>query len=293
MCTILNIITLERKLIKFSYYKFISIVRVTFLYLIGNIFVLNRYVFVNYRYVFVMEKNKQFVQVPNLDLKEKGLEMKDLVVYAYLRKHYNNTTKDAFPSFSLLVEESGISKPTIMRAVDRLEAAGYIEVKKDKKVNHYKFSDINKFEIYSFDFLDDQSLSVNDKAYIVCMQPHMFKNSELGIGKVTYSELDIAKMLNIDLRTLRKYEQHLQQGDKPVMSLVPTKKKDPQTGLTVEERIFDFEAYNNILALKFTEIDQKLEEKVSKTDYDKLLREFNELKKIVLTQEVKPEQITV
>jgi len=235
-----------------------------------------------------MEKNKQFVQVPNLDLSEKGLEMKDLVVYAYLRKHYNATTKDAFPSFSLLVEESGISKPTIMRAVDRLEAAGYIEVKKDKKVNHYKFSDINKFEIYSFDFLDDKSLSVNDKAYIVCMQPHMFKNSQLGTGKVTYSELDIARMLNIDLRTLRKYENHLQQGDKPVLSLVPTQKKDPQTGLMVEERIFDFEAYNNVLALKFNELDRKIEDKVSKEDYDKLLREFNELKKIVLTKEVEP-----
>ena len=34
-------------------------------------------------------------------------------------------------------------------------------------------------------------------------------DSELGIGKVTYSELDIAKMLGIDLRTLRKYENHL------------------------------------------------------------------------------------
>ena len=242
-----------------------------------------------------MEKNKQFVKVPNTDLAEKGLEMKDLVVYAYLRKHYNNTTKDAFPSFSLLVEESGISKPTLIRSVERLEAAGYIEVRKDKKVNHYKFSEINKFEIYSFDFLDDKSLSVNDKAYIVCMQPHMFKNPDTSKGKITYSELDIANMLNIDLRTLRKYESHLTEGDSPIMTLVPTKKKDPITGLAINERIFDFESYNNLIALKFVQTDNrindlenKVQNTVSKEDYDKLLREFRELKKQLLTKEVNP-----
>lgn len=238
-------------------------------------------------------ENKQFVKVPNINLKEQGLEMKDLVVYAYLKKHYNHITKEAFPSFSLLAEESGISKPTVMRCVDRLEAAGYISITKQQKVNHYTFSDVNKFEIYSFDFLDDKSLSVSDKAYIICMQPHMFKDSNLGIGKVTYSELDIAKTLNIDLRTLKKYESHLLDGDKPVMTLVPTKKKDPETGLAIQERVFDFEAYNNILALKFAEVKDELNDKVSKEEYDKLLNRVRELEKRLYTKEIEPEPITL
>lgn len=29
---------------------------------------------------------EQFVKVPNIDLASKGLEMKDLVIYAYLKK---------------------------------------------------------------------------------------------------------------------------------------------------------------------------------------------------------------
>ena len=184
--------------------------------------------------------NEQFVKVPNIDLASQGLEMKDLVIYAYLKKHYNNVTKDSFPSFQTLSEESGISKPTVIKSVNRLQASGYINISKIKKVNHYTFSDVNKFEIYSFDFLEDRTLTTADKAYIICMQPHMFKDSNLGIGKVIYSELDIANKLGIDLRTLRKYENHLQQGDKPVMTLVPTKKKDPMTGLVMQERIFDF-----------------------------------------------------
>lgn len=231
---------------------------------------------------------KQFVKVPNIDLKAQGLEMKDLVVYAYLKKHYNHITKEAFPSFSLLAEESGISKPTVMKCVDRLEKAGYISINKVKKVNHYTFSEVNKFEIYSFDFLDDPTLNTNDKAYIICMQPHMFKNNDLGIGKVTYSELEIAEKLNIDYRTLRKYENHLQEGDKPIMTLVPTAKKDPVTGLAVNERIFDFEAYNNLLACKFKQIDERLDDTVSKKEYDQLLRRVKELEKQLNTEEVQP-----
>ena len=230
----------------------------------------------------------QFVQVPTINLTEEGLDMRDLVIYAYLKKHYNAVTKESFPSLDLLAEESGISKPTVVKCLARLEAANYITIKKVKRCNHYTFSDIKKFEIYSFDFLEDSSLSTSDKAYIICMQPHMFKDSNLGIGKVTYSELDIAKQLNIDLRTLRKYENRLQQGDRPIMSLIPSKKKDPVTGLVIQERVFDFEAYNNILALKFQQIDSELQDKVSRVEYEKLLEEIKELKKQLNTKEVTP-----
>ena len=85
----------------------------------------------------------------------------------------------------------------------------------------------------------------------------MFK-TESGLGKVEFQEIDLAKMLNIDTRTLRKYEKHLQQRDKPIMTIIPTTKRDPITGLSINERVFDFEAYNNILAIKFEQIDDSI-----------------------------------
>ena len=223
----------------------------------------------------------QFVTVPKiLNLSEDNLEMKDLVVYANLKRHYNKITKDSFPSLDTLAKKVGVTKPTVIKSLKRLEAAGYINIIKSKNNNKYTFSEKKNIEIFSFDFLDDPNLSLQTKALIISMQPHMFKNKQLGIGKVTYSELDIARMLNIDLRTLHKYEAPLLvNGDKPIMTLIPTKKIDSETGLPIQERIYDFEAYNNILALKFQQIDDELQDKVSKKDYDMLVREYKELKK--------------
>lgn len=236
--------------------------------------------------------SEQFVKVPTIDLKNTGLEMKDLVVYAYLRKHYNPLTKESFPSLDALSKESQISKPTILKAISRLKAAGYIFIEKIGRINHYTFSDLKKFEIYSYDFLDDKSLTTADKAYLICMQPHMFRNGSSRCGVIEYSDLSIARQLNIDLKTLKTYENHLQQGDRPVLTLVPTAKRDPETGLAIQERIFDFESYNNILALKFQQIDEELDSKVSKAEYDStiknLMNRIKELEKQLNTTEVHP-----
>lgn len=73
-----------------------------------------------------MEKKDQFVKVPTKELKDRGLDMKDIVIYAYLKKHYNHITKEAYPSMDLLVKESGISKPTIIKCINNLVGADYI-----------------------------------------------------------------------------------------------------------------------------------------------------------------------
>jgi len=232
--------------------------------------------------------SEQYIQIPNKVLKEDTLSNRDIVTYAYLKRHYNHKTKESFPSFDTLSKESGISKPTIMQCVQHLSNANYIFINKIGKTNHYTFSEEKKFEIYSFDFLDDTTKSLSDKAYLIRMQPYLFKDQNLGIGKVTYSDIEIAEKLHIDLRTLHKYENRLQQGEQPIMTLVPTKKLDPDTGLPIQERVFDFDAYNNLIALKFQQVDEELADKVSKVEYEKLLNRVRELEKQINTTEVTP-----
>lgn len=222
---------------------------------------------------------EQFVKVPNTDMESDGLNRKDKLVYAYLKMHYNEQDKYSFPSIDLIVKESGISKPTVIKCIKNLQDAKYIRIEKVGKQNHYFFNEVNGFEIYSFEFLKDKTLSREDKEYIIVLQQHMYKDKDLGIGKITYSEIDIAKILDVDMRTLKKYETHLQERERPIMTIIPTQKKDPITGLMLQERIFDFDAYNNILALKFKEIDSKLDDKVSKEDFEKLVKIVNKITK--------------
>lgn len=253
---------------------------------IGLILYKHRFNFVVNRFNFVNMEREQFVKVPNETLDDKDLEMRDKLIYAYLKKHYNHKTNDSFPSLDTLVKESGISKPTVIKCISNLEKAGYISVSKVKKVNHYTFSEIHKFEIYSFDFLDDPTLSMSDKAYLVSMQRYMRKHKEFGSGLVAYSDLEIAEKLGIDLRTLKKYENHLMENDRPILTMVPTAKKDPETGLAIEERIFDFDAYNNILALKFKKVDDDIEE--LKKENEILKRELRKIQIQLNTTEVQP-----
>lgn len=201
-----------------------------------------------------MEENKQHVQVPTMNLSEEGLIHTDPYVYACIKKFMNNHTKKAFPSMSTLLKVSGFTKPTINSAVKRLEAAGYITIEREfGKSNVYTFNDFKKFEICSFDLLDRTDLTPREKAYFIATQPYMFKNNTE--GHVTFTSEQLAGCIGLSLNTLRKYEKEMQQKD--LLQMVPLK-KDHYTGIAVYERIYDFETWSNIIALKFKEQDEKI-----------------------------------
>lgn len=230
------------------------------------------------------------VQVPNVDLKREGLQMKDMVVYAYLKSHQNSSSGECFPSLQCLVQESGLSKPTIIKCIERLEKSGYIYIDRSGRYNRYTFSDYKKFEIYSFDFLYDKSFDIQDKIYIMNMQRYMYKDEISGRGVVQYSDFDIANMLNIDIRTLRKYEQHLLKNHN-VMQLVPSKIKDPNTGLYINERVFDLESYHNLLCVKFRQIDDDVN--TIKEENKRLWQEIDKLKKQIRYSQVEDASISI
>lgn len=211
--------------------------------------------------------NKQHVQVPKMNLKEEGLNFIDPYVYACIKRYMNNSTKISFPSLVTLVQDSKVTKPTILKSIKRLEQAGYIKTEKKKGLStHYHFNDYKKFEIFSFEFLDNDNLTPKEKAYLITMQNKMYKDNTLEIGKVTLSNTEISDSLNIDYRSIKKYEQSLQ--DKDILQIIPIQNRD-EYGLVMNERIYSFENFANLLALKFQQTDKTLkdhEDRISKQE---------------------------
>lgn len=200
--------------------------------------------------------NNQHVQVPKMNLSEEGLINTDPYIYACIKKYMNSKTQQAFPSMETLKKVSGLTKPTIIASIKRLEDAGYLSIQREYgKSNYYTFNDYKKFEICSYDLLDRTDLTPKEKAYFIAAQPYMFKDKTS--GHITFSQDKLAEMLGLTPKTLRKCEAGLK--EKNLIQLVPYK-RDNSTGIAVVEKIYDFEAWSNIVALKFQEQDEKLNE---------------------------------
>ena len=221
---------------------------------------------------------EQHIQVPKMNLKAEGLNITDPYVYACIKKYMNQHTKEAFPSNSTLTKITGFSNKTILGAIARLEAAGYFSVKREHgKPNVYTFNTYKQFEIFSYDFLDNPDLTPKEKSYLVASQQFMFKNPELAQGKISFSSEKFANLMGLSQNTLRKYEDTLK--DKEILTTVPIK-RDNATGLAVEARVYDFEKMFNIIAMKFIETDNKLDEHDQEIHFLKQQIEYltNELK---------------
>lgn len=201
-----------------------------------------------------MEKN-QHVQVPTMNLVKEGLTYSDPFVYACIKKYMNSHTQQAWPSNATLAKLSGLSAKTIIEAVRRLEAAGYITVKREfGKPNVYTFNDYKKFEIFSYEFLDRKDLTSREKSYLIVAQPKMFKSDTGGV--ITMNSTDFAESIALTPRTLRKYEKDLK--DKGLLEMQPYK-LDNSTGCPVYLRSYNFDQWSNLVALKFMEQDERLD----------------------------------
>lgn len=212
--------------------------------------------------------NKQHVQVPIMEINQ-SLLFSDPYVYACIKKYMNKTTKQAFPSVATLVKDSGLNKKTILAAIDRLEKEGYIKIeKKHGAKNIYQFNDYTKFEIFSYDFLENPNLSPKAKSYLVILQHEMKKDPVTGIGNIQYNRVQIAEKLGISQPTLRKIETELL--DSQILSFTetntlelmktPTGEIIPLTGLKNCIRSYDFSVMLNAIALQFLKQGKEIKE---------------------------------
>lgn len=207
---------------------------------------------------------KQHVQVPHDMCKNGNLDPTDVLIYACLKTYMNNKDRIAYPSFETMVKEFDISRGTLNKSIKKLISNGDISLKKAGRRNIYTFNPDNRnFEMFTFDFIKDKSLSVNKRAYLIMLhQPMMGK--ETGVGKISYTDKELSKVTGLSTSTIRRRDIEL--AEDGILSVAPTEKRDPETGLIVNLKLYDLERIGQAVLY----VKEKLEEHDEKlTNHDK------------------------
>ena len=74
---------------------------------------------------------------------------------------------------------------------------------------------------FSEEFLETQNIDLNEKSYVIASQHTMFKDIE-GFGKISYSDTELSKIINMDRHSIAKYNKSLE--EKGFLTVVPTEK---------------------------------------------------------------------
>lgn len=153
---------------------------------------------------------KPHVQVPD-PVKKTKLKPFDKLVYANLRKYMNKDTYECFPTIRRIASECGCTEKRVTNSIERLIEAGDIEkTKRIGRSNVYKFNKLSKnFEMFTNNFLDQKDTTPEEKAYLIGLQSQTYKDG--GFAMTTKTNEEIAEALNIDARSVRRYNKSLKE----------------------------------------------------------------------------------
>ena len=182
---------------------------------------------------------EQFVVFPSIDLKEYGLKPKDMLVYADIRKYLNNKSGYAKPSISRIQDDLNISRVSVIASISKLKQAGLLQVDNtSSQVNHYKFSEVNKFEKIPLRLIESQKLTNKEKEYIICTYRYMINLETIGICKL--SHLELSDKINMSRQSICKIEKSLSNMKNPILTITSGRDID---GSVITERIYHFDNY--------------------------------------------------
>ena len=122
-------------------------------------------------------------------------------VYSAIKAHCNLETGNAFPSHETLIELTGFSKATVIRAIATLLEFKLLEINKQGRKNHYAL--VEHFPIT----LDDKVVGGATGPYIPKQMQHLVEEVKLAV-KTGIDSPD--KQINV---TVNLYVQHNETGD--------------------------------------------------------------------------------
>lgn len=181
-----------------------------------------------------MQENKQHVQVPTMMgvRVEKDSENNpkivimlkpfDKLVYAFMKRSMDKDTRRTFVSVETIAQDLNVSRNTVSSSIKKLCDCGAIKklTQKIGRSNLYEFLPNEKFEMFTYDFLNDcDKLTTDEKAVVLSMQEYTYKDPDTGNGYTTYDISSLAKVLNISIPTLRKTFYSLESKDIMTSSL--------------------------------------------------------------------------
>lgn len=184
--------------------------------------------------------------------------------------YMNKDTYEAFPSQDTLRKDTGLSKPTIKSCLDKLEQLGEISKFRKGRGYIYKFNPLSEhFEMYSFDFLKDQDLTSEQRAFLIVIQRHMFKDIE-GEGKVSLTTEELSKEIHLSEKSITRRNRELEH--KGILTNIPTR---DSKGNEVWLKIYDLGKFHQ----EFITIKNQVIENTE--DISKIKEENKQMKKVL------------
>jgi DNA-binding MarR family transcriptional regulator len=140
-------------------------------------------------------------------------------------------------------------------------------------------SNEKSFEPFSYDFLNNENLTKEEKLQILCTQQYMYKDN--GVGKISLTDNELAERTGLNRHTIAKTNNSLIQ--KGLASQVTLKTKDPETGLMGKETIYYLDELGQAIVFKLKDHEDRLNQNEDdiaslKKDNELLRRELDEIK---------------
>ena len=115
----------------------------------------------------------RYVLIPYVNnLKQQGLEYKDILTYVTVRSFKNSDNKRCFPSHETIGKKAGMSKTYVIGSIERLESAGLITVERSLKLrvsNKYYFEEVISPSKIPIEFFEVEDLTANQKGMLLCL----------------------------------------------------------------------------------------------------------------------------
>jgi DNA-binding transcriptional regulator YhcF (GntR family) len=174
-------------------------------------------------------ENKRHIELPTTE-GISDITPQDQLIYLGIRSFMNKDTLEAFPSQETIAEKVGCCRNTVRKCIQNLIDKDYITVRKEGKKQIYKFNRLKQFEPFSYEFLEDRSRSFTKRSVLVASQRLMLEK-ETGIGKINYSKMELAKLINIPYSTLVRTTRELAEEGIIKTEKLPSGKQQMQFAL--------------------------------------------------------------